>query len=261
MPVIIKKPIFLEWTRRTAFTLIELLVVIAIIAILAAMLLPALSKAKQKAQGISCLNNEKQLVLAWIMYADDHDQNLAQNPPLANRVADPNDPSAQTGGTNAGWVLCGNMGSSTDRTNNLYLQNGELYPYLKATGVFHCPADNQIWPGRPNIANRSMSVNSQLGRSGRLSKIQQINHPVMMWVMIDENPTTINDPVFDASAGNAWWTDFPATYHNGAGGLSFADGHAEIHLWRDSNVFALLSSPESPVSADLAWIIQRTNNQ
>lgn len=228
------------------FTLIELLVVIAIIAILAAMLLPALSKAKTKAEGIGCLNNLKQLQLAHAMYAGDFSGKLVLN---AGGFL------VTTSSWVTGWLDWGAGQPSGVNTNPTYLIDGALGPYTaRSLGIYKCPADKI--PGNTGPRNRSISMNGFVGdyyqtmwntyglTSYRLFlKESEFNRPgaAMTWVFIDEHPDSINDGLFGTRmpAVNAWpagnnsWDDVPASYHNSACGLSFADGHAEIHKWLD----------------------------
>jgi prepilin-type N-terminal cleavage/methylation domain-containing protein/prepilin-type processing-associated H-X9-DG protein len=259
-----------DFRARRAFTLIELLVVIAIIAILAALLLPALAKARSKASGIACVNNTRQLVFAWLMYAEENGEKLAQNTELGHLVTNPNDPSALNGGPNCSWAL-GSMEQNTARTNDLFLKNGLIFPFTKSVGIYHCPADNN--PGSRPPANRSMSMNTLLGPPAGLSfetakqmkKSTAMKRPSMIWVTIDENPNTINDGSFRVPISSATWVDFPASYHNNAGGLSFADGHSEIRKWRDSAILKPkaigdYSERSAAIPADIRWLQERTAN-
>jgi prepilin-type N-terminal cleavage/methylation domain-containing protein/prepilin-type processing-associated H-X9-DG protein len=276
------------------FTLIELLVVIAIIAILAAMLLPVLARAKIKAQETACINNQKQLVMAWLIYSDDYNNHLAIN---ANNVA-------QDAPNNVvGWVddlMSWDFPpypSAPENYDLTYLEKGSLAPYCgKQVAIYHCPGDTYNGVKGPRV--RSYSMNGQMNGNckGDSQASQNLNQygagknwriftkqsdiigpmPVNAWVFIDEHPDSINDGFFrvnlngvaaDGTGGTFTWNDYPANNHGGAGVLAFADGHASSHKWTDP---ALINNPVSHTKnnslaatspySDLIWLRQATSS-
>ena len=260
--------------NRRGFTLIELLVVIAIIAILAAMLLPALSKAKFKAVGIQCMNNGKQLSLGWQLYADDNKgglvSSLEQGPVPGFYQGRPN------------WFT-GNFTASIQSQWDIRVDmiNSPLWNYVsKSQKVFKCPAD----PSTVTVAGviyprvRSMSM-SQVFDFGQwlqpsnwrtYAKLAEIVRPSDTFVFVDENPSQINDAAFatqcdgyPGTPGNPFIVDVPAHYHNNAAGLSFADGHSVIHKWAGSFIrnFNGGGEPNPLTGGDLTdfnWLAQNT---
>jgi len=258
-----------NWRGR-GFTLIELLVVIAIIAILAAMLLPALSKAKQKAQGIKCISNNRQLGLAWIMYAQDNNGKLAPNGSETSQPLSLTDTTSR----NAIQWCPGRQDLPAQAVDPAWIRLGCIYPYVKTVDVYRCPADTStaLNFGVQQPRTRSMSMNVWLapldiwnGGTGRHFYKESdlgIMGAVNVWLMIDENPTSINDSYFAVSVTEQTWYDFPATYHNKAGGISFCDGHAQIRKWTDPRVI----TPPNPINSigattgnpDLPWLQERS---
>jgi prepilin-type N-terminal cleavage/methylation domain-containing protein len=278
---------------RMGFTLIELLVVIAIIAILAAMLLPALSSARIRAQGTADMSNTKQLVTAAIMYAGDNNDhsppNMDGTPPGVAAGSDAQHPCWVAG------VLTLGMGGNRDNTNTAMLVDNQSYPYGAFLGnylgknykVFKCPADQSVYTlyGQTYPRVRSYSMNNfvgypaESGTGGKASApinvgpnlpfatLSSIRSPTRTFVFLDERPDSINDGVFatDESPNNLYLQDVPAAYIGGAAGFSFADGHAIIHKWNPGWITQPIQrspindhsfAPGDPEITDLLWIQQ-----
>jgi len=260
-----------------AFTLIELLVVIAIIAILAALLLPALVRAKEKATAIACANNLRQLGVCFHLYAVDNQDVLPPNNSIALFTPGANSVS-MPGPKGISW--CPDH-ARTD-TNTVDLESGVLFQYNRSVGIYHCPADRSSIEGpdgqliprpRNRSYNMSQSVNGypefldlfwQLGLTNILSwkKLTTIREPSpsRLFVFIDEHPDTLYDAQFGNPAGAPVypqiWFDMPADRHSQGAGLSFADGHAEHWRWKVPKVFQFMGQP--PTAGDLPdfWRVQ-----
>lgn len=231
-----------RWSSPSGFTLIELLVVIAIIAILASMLLPALAKSKAKAQGIGCLNNLRQLMLGWRLYSDDANELLllSRDVPDTKRVV-----------WVTGWVDYSSAAANWDP--KVDIAKSPLMPYIgNSFAIWKCPADHVTVKNNkglrlPRVRSNSMSQTFDTGSwlpnpPWRVyGKMTEIVNPVKTWVLVDEHPDSVNDPAFAVQmakpdAKTAQIIDVPASYHNGACGFSFSDGHAEIHKWRGGRI-------------------------
>ncbi|MFN7138357.1 MAG: type II secretion system protein [Limisphaerales bacterium] len=244
--------------KSAAFTLVELLVVIAITAILAALLLPVLTRSKASAQGTQCLSNNRQLILSWIMYCD---ENSGALPVLEH------------------WVA-GDMTDPFDRTNKALLIDPKLSAlanYAKSPSLYKCPSD-------PSDMVRNLSMNHRMNPSppgmwlhGKGSKyeifrnLRQIREPSRIFVLLDERSDSINDAAFCVDMSNTgnrhgegveepfWMVDFPGSYHNGKGKVSFADGHVETHRWLESTTLIAIGNAKnvtrvSATDRDVQWL-------
>lgn len=263
-------------TRDNAFTLIELLVVIAIIAILAAMLLPALNAAQQRARALSCMNNMKQLTLGWLEYAGDNDNKLPPNGQQSTQATLPTDPSYQPGGANSQWcpgLVNGAIPSALPLMTN-FIQVGLIYPYIHDVTPYSCPADMKTFKFAgtvyPQLRGCSMNccINPipplvQWNGSGvqLFYKDTDFLHPgpASTFVLIDEDENSINDTLFCCSPNDPnHWQDIPAVRHVHAGGLSYADGHSEIHRYSDKYLLQIPPPangiPSDPNSGDNGWL-------
>lgn len=282
-----------------AFTLIELLVVMATLAVLATMLLPALAGTRPNIQAFQCMNNHRQIVLAWRMYADDNNDLMPPNdwysgpPGLTPYFAPPR---------NLNWVggIMDSSPADSQNTNTVMLvQWAALGPYNRSAATYHCPADKSFAPGQaPRV--RSVSMNAAVGTAwnqgtpakgspvgstwlsgtystgpnnsiwqtyGKISAIVRPK-PEGLFVILEEHPDSISDPVFfvamGATAVNGNPTsntilDSPASYHNGACNFAFADEHVELHKWVGSRIEQGGNNyPAADSIADLRWIQQRT---
>ncbi len=263
-----------------AFTLIELLVVIAIIAILAGMLLPSLAKAKAKGQGISCLSNLKQIQLGVNMYPDDN----------SGFMVKPGNSGTELYAWVQGWLDFNP--ATTDNTNISQLvdpRKAALAPYVPSAAVYKCPADRSSVKiaGKVHPRVRSMGMSQAIGGPGGWLQPSSYNEgqkrykafvkegdlqaagATKVYVLLDEHPDSINAGGFAnmmvESPATARIIDFPASYHNGAAGISFADGHAEIRKWVDARTKARVTNTgsmglnvASANNQDMIWLSERT---
>lgn len=274
----------LSKAANRAFTLIELLVVIAIIGILASLLLPALAKARSKSDALACLNNVRQLDLAWLMYAQEQRDRLPYNlgGDSERKTVAPQNPLNWVNGVMS-WEL------DSDNTNQNLILEASLASYLNnLTRSYKCPSDKVLsdiqrqarWKER----TRSYSMNAMVGDAGSLSQtgtnlnnphykqffsLSEIPNPSSIFVFLDEHPDSINDGYFLVKSDYSFveWKDLPGSYHDDRAALAFADGHSELHKW----ILPETKAPSLPDAAELPrpvpanrrgdfnWLFQRSS--
>jgi prepilin-type N-terminal cleavage/methylation domain-containing protein/prepilin-type processing-associated H-X9-DG protein len=274
--------------NRNGFTLIELLVVVAIIAILASLLLPALSRAKSRAIAVACMSDKKQLTLAWLMYATDNSEQLAINSDTRN-----NTPPGPFYNGGPSWITgLIDWSNGQNNTNTTYLIDTRwslLGSYLGNTvRVFACPAANYVSPAQSakgwDHRMRSVIMNAAVGDGAKYDvsnfgwdkslwyvakKSSDFHFPGASdcWVFSDEHPDSIDDALFyTATYPVSQFIELPGNQHGGACGISFADGHAEMHKWVDAvmtshqNVAYTLVQKQACLTSDndMLWLAQRT---
>jgi prepilin-type N-terminal cleavage/methylation domain-containing protein/prepilin-type processing-associated H-X9-DG protein len=295
---------------QRAFTLIELLVVIAIIAILAGLILPALARAKQKAQSVGCMNNSRQVAIGWKMYADDNNEILAPNdyPYLTSFYSSTAGMTSQSAMYNLKCWVCGTMADGVDAMTPSELINRTgtaLAPYVPSVDIYHCPADKYIDPANGTVHVRSLSMNSAIGTHwnsgtrglpvgggwllgnsyvdpngvyltyGRTTSFT-LPGPSLTWLLMDENPYSINDGslAFAAAAapGATYLIDFPSGNHANSAGIAFVDGHSVIHKWTDPRTYSPIgeipagaggtsTGVQSPDDPDCFWLAAVTSSK
>src|SRR4051794_14796763 len=265
-----------------AFTLVELLVVVGIIAILAGMLLTSLGQVKGKAKATACLNNQKQLALAFLLYVDDFEDALPYN------LGEAETKQSVADGTFRNWVNnVLNWNVDPDNTNTVLEVTGGLGPYTsQSPNLYTCPSDSVVsdqqrdagWSKRV----RSFSMNAMIGDAGEFSttgnnvnnpsyrqffKLTQIPDPSRIFVFIEEHPDSIDDGYFLNQAQKYEWHDLPASYHNGGANLAFADGHLEYHKWvnpatrQPAKAYATMLPAQVTYGngQDFHWLLDRTS--
>lgn len=271
-----------DLTGSPAFTLIELLFVVAIVTILSALMMSALNSARSRAEAMSCLNNNRQLGLAWILYAHDNDDRLIYNVQSASaRIAVDETSKANWVKGVLDWEL------TPDNTNTLLVSNSGLATHAsRDSSLFYCPSDRALsevqeqagWRRRA----RSYSMNGMVGDAGpatekgfnvnnpqhlQFFKLSTITEPTEIFVFVEEHPDSINDGYFLNRANSSEWSDLPASRHEAGATLAFADGHVMLRKWVNRETV----KPSEPAAAslpirlnpknadDFKWMVERSS--
>lgn len=274
----------MQRTAQEGFTLIEALVVAGIIAILAGLILPALSSAKSRGYTVVCLNNQRQLALAWNLYAEDRDGYLPYNYGITD--------TEYTIASGKFYNWANNVmswGLEPDNTNEVQLARGGLGPYCSGVvSPFRCPSDRVLSVAQRDAGwrerTRTYSMNAMLGYAGGYTKfgtninnpkykqyfkLPEITNPSGIFVFIDEHPDSIRDGYFLAKPGTGFWFDLPAAYHNNGANVAFADMHIEYRKWVSAGTvyphvpkgteFKIPAAVSEDDAGDYEWLMERTS--
>ena len=246
-----------------AFSLSDLVGLLGALSLVAMVVLGRMVHAGQGSRTLACVANQQALGRIWALYAYDHSEVVANNLQITETQDTVNRREYATWANNVlDWA------STPFNTNLSLMATGQFAVYLDSNpGVFKCPADKFPCPFGPRV--RSVSMNTYMSRPAwdpSYEKYSQLAKPAMLWVFVDEHPDSINDGVFSTLSGSITkWNDLPASYHNGACGFAFADGHSEIKKWRNPNTKRPVLRQQSPggivAPEDVAWVWQRTYNQ
>ena len=247
----------------TGFTLIELLVVIAIIAILASLLLPALSKAKRLAQSVHCSSNLRQLQLAWLNYAADHQERLIANWHTWDGA---NWQSASS--TSNSWVV----GTAFNNDSRAGIRQGALWPYTQSEGLYHCPSDKSVWPCHGQLAPRPFNIGLNIVMNGGIDrntgrnldplvvqKADEIRQPATTATFLDKHEESVTSGLFvvEPRQNQRWWTIPGERDRRHGANMAFVDGHLIFKKWqylgrkRTGVSFDVINDPDR---ADLVWL-------
>ena len=277
-----RRPGFL--TGRSAFSLTELVVIIAVVAILATVMTPGVARTRVNTRAIQCLNNHRQLLTAWKMYAGDNSDKVIYNTGVQETVAEVTNQTYREWANNImSWD------TNPMNTNQLLLASGLFAPYLAGSALpYRCPADNYASPAQATLGwggrTRSVSMNGFFGpyttnlndvtykgknefeqNYQQWLKIAEVPSPAGYWLFIDEHPDSINDGYFiNNLTGAPAWGDIPTSFHNSGASISYVDGHAEVHKWMSTVTtqpvrYSYFSAAfDSLGRADFQWLVART---